>query len=557
MTATYLPLGGWCSTRLCEDIPEEEIDAHLNKGASVEDIEISLNQSGFGPFQLFYLIALSSCWATFASFAFCDKFLTAPQNVTDGDAHFATHAIADLKLQGSSSNVGSGLKIAMYLGMGVGSLLFGIPADKYGAKSVLFPSLAFAVFWILAESLNFLEGDMALWYMKCCRFMTFVGASPFFLASFMWMREMMDEASGPILNIVPNVLFAMGQLTTGTMHRYALSWRSYLISVAGVGGLVFLYLPGILESPRTLANRKSPSAAVEVLETILRVNGVPVVEDFAAPVSSAIGEADKTCGHEGCTARYCANLAIMIVGWMAWAIGFWGIGNENTSGLDVYTDNFWAAISSIPGYCLAYFLSMRIDDRRWILFLLFFPAGILLILTGVLAYYAPAWAPVTNFTAGIFFSGASSVSFVVSPSIFDGKHQNMAMGTLAMSVRFGSIATAAIANVDLTGFGQLLTGSEDYPEGLMSRVLKPIIFGVPSLIFVILLWFLPPGTDDKQKCRHDVRNDHWCMGKFAKHTLNYFIEGKMVLFTLAVCLLLLVYTAGTVACVQSLFFRIH
>ncbi len=245
----------------------------------------------------------------------------------------------------------------MYMsGMLFGSLFFGWISDAMGRR------VAFGL-CVLCLSLGSTLAAFSTNYtmFMVLRFITSMGGIGSFMISFVMATEFVGTKYRTLCGILIEVPFALGELYIVLLAYFIRDWRSLQLAI-GVPllGLVF-YLVKLPESIRWAWAVGKFSTANKVIESMSRINKVPVPEEFliendaeeklaSSPGSSS---ADVGMGPLMKSKPLRGRLIVMVFNWIVATLCYYGLSLNAGIGSDVFSAFSLSALMEIPAYCLS------------------------------------------------------------------------------------------------------------------------------------------------------------------------------------------------------------
>ncbi len=112
----------------------------------------------------------------------------------------------------------------LFGGWAVGAIVLGVVADKYGRKSVLFPSLLIVLVVTFATAFA-----KAFWIVAVCRFIVGFFEAGCFLSMFVMATELVGPEKRALAGTLVWFYFTAGLMILGLMAYFVRNWRTLLI----------------------------------------------------------------------------------------------------------------------------------------------------------------------------------------------------------------------------------------------------------------------------------------------------------------------------------------
>uniref|UniRef100_A0A1B0BSA0 Major facilitator superfamily (MFS) profile domain-containing protein n=3 Tax=Glossina TaxID=7393 RepID=A0A1B0BSA0_9MUSC len=159
-------------------------------------------------------------------------------------------------------------KSFFYVGSVVGTILFGILADKYGrVPAIILTTLSGGLGDFMTAFVNDLPAFIV------ARFISGLSNDTFFMLMFILVFEYLKPEKRTFgLNIITATFYCAGLMLSPWFAIWVGSWRKYLILVSTPVLLVLVYPLVVCESARWLLTQQNYSKAVECLKYVAKIN---------------------------------------------------------------------------------------------------------------------------------------------------------------------------------------------------------------------------------------------------------------------------------------------
>ena len=112
----------------------------------------------------------------------------------------------------------------LFFGWAVGAIVLGLVADKYGRKSVLFPSVLFVL--VITFAMAFAK---AIWIVVVCRFIVGVFEAGCFLSMFVLATELVGPEKRALAGTMVWFYFTAALMILGLKAYFVRNWRTLMI----------------------------------------------------------------------------------------------------------------------------------------------------------------------------------------------------------------------------------------------------------------------------------------------------------------------------------------
>ncbi|XP_046384743.1 organic cation transporter protein-like [Ischnura elegans] len=391
------------------------------------------------------------------------------------------------------------------LGILVGSVFFGIMADKFGRKIPLLASIALqTTAGIAAACIQSFEGFLVL------RFLIAFATGGMMMTSFVICMEIVGgwwRTAVPILYHLP---FGLGYSALGGISYYFRSWRQLQLVISVPCTLLLSYWWLIPESPRWLLAMDHHNEAEKVLGTAAKVNGrvwnnahlmnlrrhkenrVSIVSiKFREPNIIHNNDSKETFKRKPRNANYRKRqkghifdllktpnlrrktLAISY-SWLASGLAFFGAAQYMSRlGGNIFINVAISGATQVVGTLLSWYLMHTFGRRNTLLVSHLFSGVSCLLIACVLKGWK--WLPVALAANGLIgLAVVLSTNYLYSCELFPTVVRNAGIGVASMCARIGSLTAPFIATLDT-----------------IHPLIPPITFGIFPLVAGILVLLLP------------------------------------------------------------------
>ncbi|CAG9822517.1 unnamed protein product [Phaedon cochleariae] len=259
-----------------------------------------------------------------------------------------------------------------FAGIVVGSLVFGILADRYGRKLVF-------IFCILLMSISGALQVLSPNYITFAIlvFVNSLGTSGVYPLAFIFGVEMVGKRKREVTGIVLNYFYAIGEAVVAPIAWYTQDWVQIQLIVS-VPAILFLgYYWVIPESVRWLLANRRKHDAKKIVFKVARINRVvlsdSVVDSFreSSPLKAKGGGVHKETERILVVAKQMLSsrklLIRFLIVYFIWGINafiYYGLSINSTSlGGNKYLNFALVCLIEIPGYSIAWICIQKLGRR--------------------------------------------------------------------------------------------------------------------------------------------------------------------------------------------------
>lgn len=371
-----------------------------------------------------------------------------------------------------------------FAGILMGSIVFGMLADRFGRKLVF-------VFCILLMSITGIAQAVSPDYItfQVFVFINALGTAGVYPLAFIIGVELVGKQKREMSGIILNYFYAVGEAAVALVAWLTKDWVAIQLAVSAPPALFALYYWFIPESVRWLLAKNMNRKAGKIVKKAARVNRVVLSERLLSTFdeeddTSKKGEEMKgkgsTQGIMETVKQICRSRKLLLrslnlfYNWAANAFVYYGLSVNSTSlGGNKYLNFALVCLIEIPGYTLAWVAMNRFGRRKSL-------AGSLLLcsVTCVAAVFVPQdvnWAVVLLFLIGkMGITSSFGVIVVYTAELYPTVMRSIGVGTSSTVARIGAMVAP---------FAPLL--------GLYMQALPLLLFGIVSFIAGVLALLFP------------------------------------------------------------------
>ncbi|XP_048399471.2 organic cation/carnitine transporter 2-like [Stegostoma tigrinum] len=389
-----------------------------------------------------------------------------------------------------------------FMGVVIGSLIWGQLSDRFGRKIALFGTVA------IRTGFSLLQVFSPNWELFCI-FNFFVGSgqNSNYVTAFVLGSELLGKSiRNKFCALGIGISFACGYMFLPFVAYFIRGWRMLLLAMSFVG---FLYIPMwwfIPESPRWLIPMGRIQEAEKILQNIAKKNGVTAPATLFSEQELEDLNAQSKQSHSFLYLFKTSNIrAITIINmliWMVSASGYFSLslGTPNLHG-DDYLNCFFSGAIEVPAYVAAWIFLEKVS-RRFSHSGSLFLGGVVLffieLIPSNLAILSTVLVLIGKFGITIAFGMVYQYSVELYPTAI----RNIGVGMGSTASRFGSIISPYVF--------YLGTYHEFLPYIVMGCVVVTSAFAVLFLPETINIP-LPDTIDQMQKIKRF---------KFRRHDRN-------------------------------------
>ncbi|KAH8365191.1 hypothetical protein KR084_005775 [Drosophila pseudotakahashii] len=447
----------------------------------------------FRRYQLFYFFLILLCkfgtgWHTLGHI-----FLAAPTplscttaNVTDpcsdecSETEFDTSVfkstiITEWDLTCNKKQLASMSQSLVMLGVLVGSLIFGMLADRFGRR----PAFLTSCFMQLITGLIVCVSPY-FWFYCLFRFLVAVATAGTMTTSFVLLMEIVGPKKRELVAILYQLPFNIGHASLAVFAYFIREWRWYQFSITIFSAVFVIYIWLVPESPRWLFTTGRLDKSIKILEKIAKCNRAPT-ETIRPEIEAA---------HTALAARQPLKRGTMLDlfrtpfmrikticmanNWLVVCMVYYGTAQYVSKlGGNIFISNLIAAAVGVPGTCLCVLLTKYLG-RKLTLLLSNGCSALGLILLACLSTQGEmvrvACATIGLFGASVTFPNV----YLYGGELFPTVVRSSGVGLCSMIGRVGSIVAPMIVDLDEYGLW-----------------IAPLIFGAFSLLAMVGTLFIP------------------------------------------------------------------
>ncbi|KXJ11859.1 organic cation transporter protein isoform X2 [Exaiptasia diaphana] len=365
-----------------------------------------------------------------------------------------------------------------YIGWAIGALVLGMISDKYGRRSVLFPSLTCVI--ITAFAMSFSE---AIWLVILFRILIGFFEGGCILTMFVLACELVGPAKRALSSTMVWFYFSLVLMVMGLEAYFIRDWQTMCIIISAPFIFTVLFYKFVPESVRWLLVHGKKEQALNILTNVAKVNKKEMpTDDLAVPAShDSKGFLELFRGRK---------MALMtLVQCYAWFINgmvYYGVSlSSGELGGSIYLNFVVTSLVGIPGNYLVIDNSNRFGRKKTVIG--HFIAGAICCIA---VSFIPSGTDNTGFIVGRVTLGSLGKLFIIvsfntiyiwSAEIFPTVVRNTGMGLLIITSRIGAAASpfvvqmsriSAILPFTLMGAGAFLAA--------FSCIILPEIRGMPT-----------------------------------------------------------------------------
>jgi len=323
----------------------------------------------------------------------------------------------------------------LFGGWAVGAIVLGIVADKFGRKSVLFPSLLIVLVVTFATAFA-----KAFWIVAVCRFIVGFFEAGCFLSMFVMATELVGPEKRALAGTLVWFYFTIALMILGLIAYFVRNWRTLLILSSAPWIFVLAFWKFIPESVRWLLVKGKTDDARNVLENVAKVNKKEMPSDkLHVPVTTAT----KGVLELFRTWKMAKLSIIQIYHWFVNGMVYYGLSmSSGEFGGSIFLNFVLTSLAEIPGNVLVVDNCNRFGRKKTIIAYSIL-SGICVVAvsliphgTNSIGYIA---GRVTLGSLGKMFITTSFDSlFIFSAELFPTVVRNSGMGMVSIASRLGA-----------------------------------------------------------------------------------------------------------------------
>ncbi|RMX39032.1 hypothetical protein pdam_00021865, partial [Pocillopora damicornis] len=245
----------------------------------------------------------------------------------------------------------------LFIGWAVGAIVLGFIADRYGRKSVLFPSVLIVL--LVTFAMAFAK---AFWIIAVCRVIIGFFEAGCFLSMFVLATELVGPERRALAGTLVWFYFTAALMILGLKAFFIRKWRTLLIVSSAPWIFILVFWKFIPESVRWLLVKGKKEKAREILSNVAKVNKKEMPsEELRVPVTTAskgIFELFKTWNM--------AKLSlIQCYAWFVNGMVYYGLSlSSGEFGGSIYLNFVLTSLVEIPGNILVIHNCNRFGRRK-------------------------------------------------------------------------------------------------------------------------------------------------------------------------------------------------
>ncbi|XP_043064297.1 organic cation transporter protein [Drosophila ficusphila] len=447
----------------------------------------------FRRYQLFFFFLILLCkfgsgWHTLGHI-----FLAAPTdiscataNVTDPCSEeceeiefdtsvFKSTIITEWDLTCEKKQLASLSQSIVMFGILVGSLLFGMGADRFGRR----PAFLTSCFMQLITGLIVCVSPY-FWFYCLFRFLVAVATAGTMTASFVLIMEIVGPKRRELIAICYQLPFNIGHASLAVFAYFIREWRWFQFSITIFSAVFVIYICLVPESPRWLLTTGRVDKSVKILEKIAKCNKAPVdtvrPEIEAAYVTIAARQPVKkgTMLDLFRTPFLRVKTIFMANNWLVACMVYYGTAQYvSRLGGNIFVSNLIAASVGIPGTILCVFMTKYLGRKKTLLLSNGCSAVGLLLLACLSSQgdiFRISCAAIGLFGASVTFPNV----YLYGAELFPTVVRSNGVGLCSTIGRIGSIVAPLICDLDTYGIW-----------------IAPLIFGIFCMLSMLGTIFIP------------------------------------------------------------------
>ncbi|XP_016941857.1 organic cation transporter protein [Drosophila suzukii] len=447
----------------------------------------------FRRYQLFFFFIIMLCkfgtgWHTLGHI-----FLAAPTplsctttNVTDpcsdecSETEFDTSVfkstiITEWDLTCDKKQLASISQSLVMLGILVGSLVFGMLADRFGRR----PAFLLSCFLQLFSGLIVCVSPY-FWFYCIFRFLVAVATAGTMTTSFVLLMEIVGPKKREVVAILYQLPFNIGHASLAVFAYFIREWRWYQFSITIFSAVFVIYIWLVPESPRWLFTTGRLDKSIKILEKIAKCNRAPTetirpeIEAAYATLAARQPVKKGTMLDLFRTPYLRIKTICMANNWLVVCMVYYGTAQYVSKlGGDIFISNLIAAVVGIPGTCLCVIMTKYLGRKKTLLLSNGCSAVGLLLLAALSTQgevVQVACATIGLFGASVTFPNV----YLYGAELFPTVVRSSGVGLCSMIGRVGSIVAPLICDLDAYALW-----------------IAPLIFGLFSVLSMVGTIFIP------------------------------------------------------------------
>ncbi|CAF1208581.1 unnamed protein product [Adineta ricciae] len=383
------------------------------------------------------------------------------------------------------------VQMIFFVGYMVGSIVFGMLADKYGRRPIMSVSFILMTFsgFLCAfgpqESFGFWPSYLIF---IIARFLLACSTRGISVSGFVLGSEIVGPRKRLLTGIVIEYFFAFGQFFLVAFAYFIRTWRTltWAISIFTIPFMFFYFI--LPESPRWLVSKGRFEDAEKILRKIANENKQPFSESAFREMKEEQEQNMSSKQHQGGVMTLFRSRIMLIISvnlffqWLVQNLVFYGV-SQNTGSwkLNPYLSFTVSALVELAAYIVVHLILDRIGRKKpYCMFAVLF--GIVALLAIPVQKYMTkdstvqvVWMNIINVALKFLASASYAIIYIYANELFPTNVRNTGMGICSMVARVGAI---------------IGTFCNDY----LTRIwlyLPIVLYGIVSLAAAVLALMFP------------------------------------------------------------------
>ncbi|XP_030850613.1 organic cation transporter protein isoform X2 [Strongylocentrotus purpuratus] len=387
-------------------------------------------------------------------------------------SQYKSSIISEFDLVCSHKDRDSLAQSLFFVGVLIGSVVFGGLSDIYGRRKILFVAL-------LVQSVSGLAiaFSPSYWFYTIFRMILASANMGVFLLSFIIGTEFVGPSKRVIAGIVIMIFFSIGYMLLALFAYFIREWWILQLAITAPIFIMFAFFPFLPESVRWLISKGRTEEATRIIKKAADVNKAKLPEPIFTPEDIKEQEAAATGRQATAIDLFrTPNLRIrtlnLMFNWFVNTLVYYGLSLSTSDlGVNVYIAFFISGAVEFPAYISCIF-AIEYFGRKWSMFGYMVGGGIACLCT----IFTPigAWRTTVAMIGKFGISASFAIVYIYSAELFPTPVRSVGVGICSMSARIAGILAPIILLLDDTW--------EPFPV---------LIFGVMSIAAGLLVLFLP------------------------------------------------------------------
>eukprot|EP00118_Oscarella_pearsei_P011341 m.75698 g.75698 ORF g.75698 m.75698 type:complete len:490 (+) comp35949_c0_seq1:2053-3522(+) len=341
----------------------------------------------------------------------------------------------------------SGLPTSIYfIGVAIGSFLFGWIADRFGRRITIIVSVLFSSLASLASSLA-----PSLSVYLAARLVVGIFGSPMLAITFVLIGELVGMSQREFAQNLVQAVFTLGMVILGMMAMVVNNWRRLGIAVS-IPGILFAFVlwSFLPESPRWLLIRKQTDKCEAILMKMAKVNGCSVDRKTVIAACRSGKDVGKDVSKNSKSARLLdifthrearKRLLVTAYLWFVSSLVYYGLSMNAKLGSSIYVSFFASAVIELPSLATSsYLLKAKGRKKSTILF-----AVMTTLFLFIAAFFAQEKPGYGKFLLGASISGKFFIAalfanaYVYTGELAPTEVRSFVLGINSIAARLGGI----------------------------------------------------------------------------------------------------------------------